>query len=134
MLNAYSRNTVLGHHPYTNVEGADPDIITYDRAIRRIKPWQKYHPVYLLQHLYAPVLYCLLGLKIRIEDYSVLMVQKKKGNLRVNPLTFNQKLIFYGGKVNLQKLFLDQTQDYDLTNTSIDFLVCRPVCCADSAG
>jgi hypothetical protein len=31
---------VLGHHPYTNIEGADPDIETVEHDVRRIKTSQ----------------------------------------------------------------------------------------------
>ena len=55
---------VLGHHPYTNVDGADPDIQTADEPatdIRRIKWTQKYLTVYVYQHVYVPLVYCFVS-------------------------------------------------------------------------
>ena len=46
----------LGHHPFTNVtvkdsqlDSIDPDVVTGDPDIRRIKPSQAYHPHYRFQ-------------------------------------------------------------------------------------
>ena len=74
---------VLGHHPYTNIDGADPDIVTAAQVgvwvggvcvgykievfvhpfqdmpdIRRIKWNQIWLPRYFYQHIYVPMLYC----------------------------------------------------------------------------
>ena len=70
----------LGHHPYTNIDGADPDIRTSDRVsmhystldgniynncalqdVRRIKWRQKWLPRYFYQHIYVPMLYCVVS-------------------------------------------------------------------------
>jgi hypothetical protein len=92
---------VLGHHPYTNVEGVDPDIETTEHDIRRIKtsqvyqimivslslsvcvltdtirnqPWYRH---YLAQHVYTPLVYCFLAWKTRYQvsdiQYSLLLL------------------------------------------------------------
>jgi hypothetical protein len=75
---------VLGHHPYTNVEGADPDIDTAEHDVRRIKRSQPWYSHYLLQHAYAPVLYGLLAWKTRLQDITMLHVLKANGAIRIN--------------------------------------------------
>ena len=90
---------VLGHHPYTNVVNADPDISTNDQDIRRIKTSQEWLPRYVWQYLYAPVIYGLLGIKVRIQDVNVLFNVGSNDKIRVNPIEtgwhFN---IFWLGK------------------------------------
>jgi len=89
---------VVGHHCYTNIEGADPDIETNDVDIRRIKSTQKWHPLYTMQHIYAPLVYCFLGVKSRMQDINVLIKLKMNGPIRVNPLTTEQQIVLWGGK------------------------------------
>ena len=53
----------LGHHPFTNIDKYDPDIMTASNEIpdiRRIKWGQKWLPRYFYQHVYMPVLYCVV--------------------------------------------------------------------------
>jgi fatty acid desaturase len=91
----------LGHHPYTNVDHADPDIVTTaDNApdIRRIKRTQTWLPRYFHQHLYVPLLYGLLPWKIRIQDFVIVLLLRKNGNIRLNKLTPLQWSVFFGGK------------------------------------
>jgi len=63
----------LGHHPFTNVteegkalDAVDPDVLTNDPDVRRIKPNQPYYNHYKYQKYYAPMLYGLLGIKFRM--------------------------------------------------------------------
>ena len=54
----------LGHHPFTNIDKYDPDIMTASEDvpdIRRIKWGQKWLPRYFYQHVYMPVLYCVVS-------------------------------------------------------------------------
>ena len=55
---------MLGHHPFTNIDGHDPDIMTSAPELpdfRRIKPNQRWIAYYFYQHLYCPLLYCLVS-------------------------------------------------------------------------
>ncbi|KAJ7384943.1 hypothetical protein OS493_018631 [Desmophyllum pertusum] len=72
---------MFGHHPYTNIDGLDPDIVTTEDQpdIRRIKWTQQWLPRYLYQHVYIPIVYCLLGLKTRIQDVTILFFLKRNG-------------------------------------------------------
>ena len=56
--------TVLGHHSYTNIDGHDPDIMTAIPELpdfQRIKHNQRWIAYYFYQHLYCPLLYCLVS-------------------------------------------------------------------------
>jgi fatty acid desaturase len=67
---------ILGHHVYTNIDGADPDIVTAATDVRRITWDQTWLPRYFYQHIYTPLLYCVLGLKTRIQDIYILYISK----------------------------------------------------------
>jgi fatty acid desaturase/predicted heme/steroid binding protein len=95
----------LGHHPFTNVteegklfDAVDPDVVTNDPDMRRIKPSQPYYGHYKYQKFYAPMLYGLLGIKSRLSDFLILFVSKKNGPVRVNPMNAWHTAIFFGGK------------------------------------
>eukprot|EP00160_Parvularia_atlantis_P015967 Unigene4834_Nuclearia_a/m.14782 Unigene4834_Nuclearia_a/g.14782 ORF Unigene4834_Nuclearia_a/g.14782 Unigene4834_Nuclearia_a/m.14782 type:complete len:441 (+) Unigene4834_Nuclearia_a:492-1814(+) len=90
---------MLGHHAYTNIDGADPDIDYGDGDIRRIKGSQPWYMQYLYQHLYGPVIYGLLGMRTRAQDINILHVLKTDGPIRVNEPTTSQLAVFWAGKV-----------------------------------
>ncbi len=57
---------MVGHHIYTNVFGADPDLPeTAEGDLRRLVHRQKYASFYKYQHIYLPPLYGILGLKVQ---------------------------------------------------------------------
>jgi fatty acid desaturase len=82
----------LGHHPFTNLtngqeiaDSLDPDVCTNDPDIRRIKPSQRWYSHYRFQQFYVPMLYGLLGIKYRINDFVIMFVSKTNGKIKVNP-------------------------------------------------
>lgn len=78
----------IGHHLYTNVRGADPDLGEGDVDFRRVSPAQTWRPVYKYQHIYAPMLYGLLTFKARIVDADT-FISRTNGRIRVlNPSLF----------------------------------------------
>lgn len=78
----------IGHHLYTNVRGADPDLGEGDVDFRRVSPAQTWRPIYKYQHFYAPVLYGLLPFKARVVD-SDTFISRLNGRIRVlNPSLF----------------------------------------------
>jgi fatty acid desaturase len=94
----------LGHHPFTNVtdheaQAVDPDIVTGDPDIRRIKPHQPWHSHYQFQQLYVPLLYGLLGIKFRINDINMVFFSKTNGKIRLNPLNSWHFTMFVVGKI-----------------------------------
>ncbi|CAG8471605.1 11250_t:CDS:10 [Paraglomus occultum] len=88
----------LGHHVYTNIADADPDIVTGDPDIRRIKPSQRWFSHYMNQHLFVPLIYGFLAFKVRIQDIFILYVYKSNDRIRVNQLTSWHTFAFWGGK------------------------------------
>lgn len=94
----------IGHHLYTNVRGADPDlgilllpliwifislfsfwhklVACYllnfigdgDMDFRRVSPAQTWRPIYKYQHFYAPMLYGFLTFKSRYSLYFILFI------------------------------------------------------------
>jgi fatty acid desaturase len=92
----------LGHHPYTNVDHADPDIVTAANELpdlRRIKETQTWLPRYFYQHFYMPLLYGLLAVKTRIQEFYILFLFRKNGTIRVNRLSAMQWFLYFGGKI-----------------------------------
>eukprot|EP01125_Pyxidicula_operculata_P006087 TRINITY_DN211_c1_g1_i1.p1 TRINITY_DN211_c1_g1~~TRINITY_DN211_c1_g1_i1.p1 ORF type:complete len:445 (-),score=95.61 TRINITY_DN211_c1_g1_i1:160-1494(-) len=82
---------VLGHHLYTNIMGADPDLpMSEEGDMRYLVPRQSWLKKYQLQHLYMPILYGLLGLKFRIQDFTWTFGAQRNGPIRVNPLATEQ--------------------------------------------
>jgi len=80
----YNQHTI-GHHVYTNVQGADPDVpVKIEGDIRRITPFQKPSTFYKYQHLYLMVLYGALGIKFRIQDVTDTILDGSNGAIRVN--------------------------------------------------
>jgi len=99
----------LGHHPYTNVldpqlprcDAVDPDVVTNDPDIRRIKPAQKFYNRYKYQWIYAPILYGLLGIKFRVNDILIMFYWRKNGAIRINPPSYLEWSIFIGNYLYL---------------------------------
>ncbi|KJE95754.1 delta-5 fatty acid desaturase [Capsaspora owczarzaki ATCC 30864] len=89
---------MLGHHPYTNIDGADPDIVTGEKDVRRIKTTQPWYSFYYNQHVYVPMLYAFLGVKTRVQDVSIMFTLRKNGAIRTNELSDYHFKIFVAGK------------------------------------
>ena len=89
-----------GHHMYTNIDGADPDIYTAPKApdVRRIKPKQPWFQMHRLQHLYMLIVYPLLVYKMKLEDFHTFYVMEK-ATIRINPLSIFQLLMFLAEKL-----------------------------------
>jgi len=95
---AWNHQHVLGHHLYTNIRGADPDVGEHDVDFRRVSPAQQWSWFYQYQHIYAPLLYGLLTIKYRLQDWQT-FVFRTNGQIRVlTPSAYNVS-IFVLGKV-----------------------------------
>jgi fatty acid desaturase/predicted heme/steroid binding protein len=80
----YNQHTI-GHHVYTNIMGADPDLpVAENGDIRRITPFQKFVSYYRFQHVYLMILYGVLGLKFRVQDVTDTILAATNGTIRVN--------------------------------------------------
>lgn len=85
---AWLHQHAIGHHLYTNVRGADPDLGDGELDFRRVSPAQTWRPIYKYQHFYAPLLYGLLSFKSRVLDAET-FISRVNGRIRVlNPPMF----------------------------------------------
>lgn len=89
----------LGHHPYTNIDDADPDVMTNDPDIRRIKATQPWLARYIGQHIYVPLIYAFLAIKTRIQDFVIVFSARMDGSIRVNDFSRGQMTVFLAGKL-----------------------------------
>jgi fatty acid desaturase len=89
-LNSWLHQHTIGHHVYTNVVGADPDL-PYKKSgdLRRVSSFQDWLSFYKLQHIYLPFLYGFLAFKFRIQDITDTLLSKTNGAMRVNPMGYN---------------------------------------------
>jgi len=97
----WAHQHTLGHHPYTNIDDADPDIMTASKEvpdIRRIKATQTWFSRYVGQHVYVPMLYSFLSIKTRLQDFSILFLLKKDGAIRLNALPSRDLGLILGSK------------------------------------
>jgi fatty acid desaturase len=79
---------VLGHHIYTNIMGADPDMpFVLEGDLRYIVKQQRWKDLYKYQHIYMPILYGALGMKFRIQDFTWTFGSEKNGAIHVNTLS-----------------------------------------------
>lgn len=91
---------VIGHHVYTNVMGADPDLPASLVGDPRRLVWQQaWASVYRYQHLYLPLMYGLLGLKSRMSDLLEIFTQLTNGPIRVNPISVQDYLRMVSSKL-----------------------------------
>ncbi|CAM9114501.1 unnamed protein product [Discosporangium mesarthrocarpum] len=87
-LTSWHYQHVVGHHLYTNIFMADPDLpIKQVGDPRRLVDRQKKSSIYRFQHIYLPPLYGIIGLKFRIQDITGTFWGKENGPVRVNPIT-----------------------------------------------
>jgi len=79
---------VLGHHIYTNIMESDPDLPSrLDGDLRFLVKRQLWKKMYKYQHIYMPILYGLLALKFRIQDFTWTFISESNGPIHVNPLS-----------------------------------------------
>ncbi|EFA77163.1 delta 5 fatty acid desaturase [Heterostelium album PN500] len=79
---AWNHQHVIGHHLYTNVRGADPDVGEGEIDFRIVTPYQTREWYHKYQHIYAPILYGLYAFKTRIQD-SESFIKRTNGAIRV---------------------------------------------------
>ncbi len=97
---------VVGHHIYTNVYSIDPDMPMVAKGdLRLIAPQQAWSGVYKYQHIYLPILYSLLTLKARLQDYGI-HASRLNGPIAVNPVSTMQWIRLAVSKANFLVLRL----------------------------
>ncbi|KAF8862664.1 fatty acid/sphingolipid desaturase [Acephala macrosclerotiorum] len=88
---------VLGHHPFTNVVGVDPDVLSSaaNPGIIRFHESQSWLSVYSWQSYYIFPLYAQAAFKRHISEWHQLFVGQKFKNISINPLPLKEYL--WGG-------------------------------------
>lgn len=90
---------VIGHHVYTNVMGADPDLpVSLQGDPRRLVHQQILAPFYRWQQWYLPPLYGILALKSRVQDVTEIFSRHTNGPIRVNPISTQDYLRMISSK------------------------------------
>eukprot|EP01041_Mallomonas_annulata_P001765 gene1765-3416_t len=86
-MTSWHNQHTIGHHIYTNIFKADPDIPKdiKDGDIRRIVKLQSWAWTSQFQVIYLPILYGLLGMAMRYADVFEVFSALKNGPVRVNP-------------------------------------------------
>lgn len=87
----------IGHHPYTNIDGKDPDISTKEPHFRRIKSSQTFFWWYRYQCYYLPILYGLLLPQMLIRDF-IAVINREWGCINFQPLNCQELALFIIGK------------------------------------
>eukprot|EP01064_Diplonema_japonicum_P006593 TRINITY_DN1443_c1_g2_i1.p1 TRINITY_DN1443_c1_g2~~TRINITY_DN1443_c1_g2_i1.p1 ORF type:complete len:490 (+),score=114.08 TRINITY_DN1443_c1_g2_i1:47-1471(+) len=73
-MTAWHLQHVVGHHVWTNVFETDPDLPpARDGDARRLVDKQNQTSYYKWQHIYLPIAYSVLGLKVRVTDVQHMM-------------------------------------------------------------
>jgi fatty acid desaturase/predicted heme/steroid binding protein len=88
---------VIGHHVNPNHDQLDPDVSTKKVDFWRIKPFQEWAPHYSLQYIYMPLLFTLLSIKMKIQDFHSMIILKK-ADIIINPPSGTQVFIFFTTK------------------------------------
>jgi fatty acid desaturase len=85
-MTSWHNQHTMGHHIYSNIFMADPDLPKDDKGdLRRLVDRQTWQPFVKYQYIYMPVLYGLLGISMRVADVFEVFAQLKNGTMRVNP-------------------------------------------------
>jgi len=70
-MSAWHLQHVVGHHVWTNAFGADPDLPPAKEGdARYLVKLQKHESMYQYQHIYLPIAYGVLGMKVRMSDFT----------------------------------------------------------------
>jgi fatty acid desaturase len=75
----------LGHHPYTNVIGADPDIISDDPGLLRVHEDQQWWGHYGWQKWYWLPIYSQLILSRKLTEYKQVFIDNQYKHIKINP-------------------------------------------------
>ena len=91
-MTAWHLQHVVGHHVWTNVFSTDPDLPPAKQGDPRyLVKLQEWSPMYKWQHIYLPIAYGSLGLKVRISDVTHAWFQTHAGPMRVRAHTAEWK-------------------------------------------
>lgn len=75
----------IGHHPFTNVVGADPDIISDDPGLLRVHDGQPFWSYYGWQKYYWLPLYSQLVLSRKLTEFKNVFWDNQFKHIKINP-------------------------------------------------
>lgn len=84
----------LGHHPFTNVAGADPDIVSDDPGSIRVHGDQPWWDHYKWQKYYWLPLYSQLVLSRKITEWKNVFYDNQYKHIKINPPQVSEYLWF----------------------------------------
>jgi fatty acid desaturase len=93
----------LGHHPYTNVIGADPDIEGVEMELIRLNPQKQWWSHYRWQKYYWLPLYSQLVLSRKIGEYTSVFYNRTWKFIKINPLQVSEYFWTFVTLVSLAK-------------------------------
>ncbi|EGC31437.1 hypothetical protein DICPUDRAFT_39933 [Dictyostelium purpureum] len=96
---AWCHQHVIGHHLYTNIRNADPDLGEGEIDFRIVTPYQPRSWYHKYQHIYAPILYGLYSFKYHLQDHET-FTKGTNGSIRVSPPTTFDYSAFILGKLS----------------------------------
>lgn len=104
----WKQQHVVGHHAYTNVDGADPDICVKSDGsdIRCVAPSHPRGAHHAFQHMYLGGLYGLLAVRSIFYDDFAALVTGRIGTVKVAKFETHELLVFLAGKVLFASWFL----------------------------
>ena len=94
----WKQQHVVGHHAYTNVVSADPDVRVSDPDVRRCADSQPWRPYHRYQHIYLGFLYGLLSLKSTLLDDFKAWSEGAIGPVKLAQFTPTESMVFWGSK------------------------------------
>eukprot|EP01132_Coremiostelium_polycephalum_P007883 gene7883-9702_t len=120
---AWNHQHVIGHHLYTNVRNADPDLGAGEIDFRIVTPYQTRSWYHKYQHIYAPILYGLYTFKYRIQDNETFL-KHCNGAIRANNPTNFDVIAYIAGKISFVffRIFLP-LQYHTFTEFIVYFLI-----------
>ncbi|EGC35561.1 hypothetical protein DICPUDRAFT_33259 [Dictyostelium purpureum] len=119
----WSNQHVVGHHVYTNIRNADPDIGDSEVEFRIVTPYQHRYSIYRFQHIYAPLLYGLYSIKYRLCDYTA-FIDGYIGRIRCKrPTSFDIGAFIIGKIFFLYTRFYLPLQIHSFSNYIVYFFI-----------
>ena len=82
----------LGHHPFTNIVGVDPDIVTEDPGVLRVHKDQPWWDYYGWQKYYWLPLYSQLILSRKLTEWKNVFYDRRFKNIVINPTSTSEKV------------------------------------------
>ncbi|EGC38083.1 delta 5 fatty acid desaturase [Dictyostelium purpureum] len=125
---AWCHQHVIGHHLYTNIRNADPDLGQGEIDFRIVTPYQTRAWYHKYQHIYAPILYGLYTYKYRLQDYEAFLKGGKNGAIRTSPASTFDLAAYVIGKISFIFFrFILPLRYHNLFDLLVYFVICETI-------